>query len=218
MKMLLPVVEKFVSIQGEGEWTGAVMTFIRFGGCPVGEAGSVEGKGKGWDICTLPNGYRFKCDTAFASKALESDVDIAVEIPSNTHVCITGGEPAIYDLTGLVERLIHKNVWVHVETSGTVEPKPWMKECWITVSPKQGYRDDMIKEADEIKWLISKRCGLGQEEIDKLLSWVEMGKSVFLQPIYDVDYEKNLEYAIIMCKSFSQLRLSVQLHKIIGVR
>lgn len=213
----LPVVEKFVSIQGEGYWTGSPMWFIRLGGCPVGQAGGEEGSGKGWDTCTLPSGYKFRCDTTWAATENVPIEELIDWVPYDVDVCITGGEPIAYDLTELVKGLQEKNVQVHLETSGVGVYQPWMEDCWITISPKQGYNIEVLLKANEIKWLVSSRLKLSQLEIDDLLSWSQ-GRWVFLQPVYDVDYKENLRYCIEMVKQFPSWKLSIQLHKVIEVR
>ena len=137
-------------------------------------------------------------------------------VPIDVDVCITGGEPIAYDLTELVKGLQEKNVQVHIETSGVGKYQPWMEDCWITVSPKQGYNPQVLVAANEIKWLVS-RIKLTQGEIDDLLFWTHC-RWVFLQPVYDVDYKENLRYCIEMVKQYPVLKLSIQLHKVIEVR
>ena len=170
--MQFPVAEKFTSVQGEGVYTGVVMSFIRLVGCSVG-----------WKVCHA-------CDTDF-DKAYEHlgggmfTVEQLVEWVKQSrvnHVCISGGEPLDRDIRPLLFALTSDTVTCHIETSGT--KKPWWLDVttratigwhdistetenivsalsvplWITVSPKPGYLEPMLAIADEIKVIVG---GLG---------------------------------------------------------
>lgn len=199
-----PIVEMFESIQGEGYNTGLSMFFIRFGGCSVGRH---EG------FCTPYFGPRFECDTEYQIAIKKSLTQILEAIPKNTkRICITGGEPLMYNLNPLILALA-KKAQIHIETSGTIKPKNFKWElCHVTVSPKVGC--DLLfwkSKAWELKFLVEKNLEV---------SWNEFAKysRVSIQPIWNKNYKKNLQYAIKSCKEYPFLRLSLQMHKYIGVK
>jgi 7-carboxy-7-deazaguanine synthase len=212
------IAERFKSIQGEGFWTGTPMAFIRFAGCSVGKK-----------VC-------HSCDTDFEQiypwkdGGVFSARELAEWTKGYRHVCLTGGEPFDHDLLPLITALWREHGMgrltsdIHIETSGT-KPVPWAQSddpgVWICVSPKPGYREDMIQRADEIKIIVpGLGAGDGWPDLTAALMWsTHLGKVVFLQP-------KNLRNEIdplwlsrvqAILKEHPTLRLSAQLHKILQV-
>ncbi len=176
--MKYPLAEKFKGVvQGEGLYTGTPMAFLRFVGCSVGKT-----------ICV-------HCDTAFERMNLSlggglHTVDELVHwvIPYE-HVCLTGGEPLDRDLSPLIHAFSKHDIRVHIETSGTIYP-PWLDSkflhtasVWLCVSPKPGWKQEMIDVADEVKVILG---GLGDgpswPTIEHAVKWADEGKLVFLQP------------------------------------
>lgn len=242
--MTYKLAERFKSIQGEGVYAGTPMAFIRFVGCSVGKK-----------ICQ-------HCDTDFEKVGSDwrgggefSTEQLKQWLADYQHVCLTGGEPLDQDLVPLLEQLCVGGRMAHIETSGTVKPHPdvgiseeKVENLWVCVSPKPGFREDMIRMADEIKVIVP---GLGTPEsvetilaqtqtngrswhvraydspstfrwptLEDALRWADMGKTVFLQPRngkYDVD-KQNLLYVQDVIAEHPQLRLSVQMHKILKVQ
>jgi 7-carboxy-7-deazaguanine synthase len=220
-----PIAEKFKSVQGEGVHTGVPMAFIRLVGCSVGK-----------HICHA-------CDTDFEAvhEKLGGGLFTAGELNSwvddYLHVCITGGEPMMRDIYGLIHTLsvgfddgVRFERKVHVETSGTRIPE-WLfelkkamgKQLWITVSPKPGYLEEMIGiYADELK-VVYKGLGDGPGwmTLDEILKWSEEEDfPVYLQPRNDKHtvIQSNLREVIDIVERNPTLRLSVQLHKFLEVR
>jgi 7-carboxy-7-deazaguanine synthase len=211
--MIYPVVEKFKAIQGEGLYTGTPMAFIRLKGCSVGKT-----------IC-------HNCDTDFKDLypwkgGGEYDShDLLKWVDPYRHMCITGGEPFDHDLEDLFG-LTPNSVQMHVETSGTVLLPPWVnlfgtKDIWICCSPKPGWRESVIKEAHEVKVIVG---GLGSGDgwptLEDALRWASEDKLVYLQPVNKKNEPDRLtlSHALELVDTYPQLRLSVQLHKYIGVR
>lgn len=196
----------FESIQGEGEYVGTPMFFIRFGSCPVGK---VKGE------CLTFDGIKFECDTKYQQFEKKTIPQIVSEIPLGIkYVCLTGGEPFLYNLNPLLQRLILIGVSIHIETSGTVKPKRflWSRVDWVTVSPKVCCDFDFWdKHCSSYKFLIDfKTKGLFLEEFKN-------NGEIFLQPIKDKNYKRNLNKALELCHKYN-VRLSLQMHKYIGVR
>lgn len=214
--MRYQIAEKFKSLQGEGVYTGTPMAFIRFVGCSVGKK-----------ICN-------HCDTDFEKKLSwrgggEFDhEDLLNWVDFNgrmDHICLTGGEPLDNDLEEFVKNAVELGKTVHIETSGTIlmplELLPYRNCLWICVSPKPGYNHTMIEMADELKIIVP---GLGNGEgwmtLEDALFWAFKRKVVFLQPRngkYDVD-KTNLTYVLDLLRDHPELRLSVQMHKILKVQ
>lgn len=142
------VAEKFKSVQGEGIYTGTPMAFIRFIGCSVGKK-----------ICQ-------GCDTDFDEELkwrgggeFTSSELLQWAYPYK-HICLTGGEPLNQNLQDLVFDSVQK--MIHIETSGTVDiPNlDWFSnKRHICVSPKPGFKESVIDQADEVKVIVP---GLGK--------------------------------------------------------
>lgn len=208
--------EKFVAPQGEGLYAGVPMAFLRFVGCSVGQK-----------TCTA-------CDTDF--DRMRSDLGGGVHTldgilafaENHEHVCLTGGEPLDRDLSEMVDALVAAGHVVHVETSGTREPD-WLESAidrhadsfWLTVSPKPGYLAAMIALADEVKVIVGGLGdGPGWPTLEDAVQWADMGKLVYVQPRnhrLDVNPE-TMRDAVAAVALHPQLRLSVQLHKVIRTR
>lgn len=211
------VSERFKSIQGEGVFTGTPMAFIRFVGCSVGK--------KTCNACDTD----FEAIHNFRGGGEYTALDLLLWAARPTcfqHVCLTGGEPFDQDLVPL----LRENEWAdkfHIETSGTVfatiDPHLWdfRDRLWICVSPKPGYQEGMIEEANEVKVIVpGLGSGPGWPTVQDAIRWADHGKIVFLQPRNlrsEVD-RTNLTLCQELVQEHPQLKLSVQLHKLLSVR
>jgi hypothetical protein len=129
------------------------------------------------------------------------------------------------------------DLMLHLETSGTkwlteVMTRPvFRKRLWVCVSPKPGFIEDVVLAADEVK-VIMPGLGVLKHGIPVLtdrgpwptlqdaLRWADAGKVVFLQPRNgrnDID-QTNLRLCQDIVAEYPQLRLSVQLHKVLHVQ
>lgn len=218
--MKYQVAERFKSVQGEGVFSGTPMAFIRFVGCSVGKK-----------ICQ-------HCDTDF-ERTLPwrgggsfTERDLWIWAHPYRHICLTGGEPFDQDLLPIFEDNESADMF-HIETSGTRPLPDWWDRFatyagepgrgWLCVSPKPGFLEDTVAVADEIKVIVP---GLGNGEgwpsLEDAIRWAHWKPSrpVFLQPRngrFDVD-KQNLLYVQDLIKDNPELRLSVQLHKILKVQ
>ncbi len=134
---LLPISERFVSIQGEGARTGRLSYFLRVYHCNL--------------RCTF-------CDTPYSFSGNHFTKipvsDIAAHINSFTHiknVVITGGEPCIYDLSPLILELPEKEI--EIETNGTLIPKFSLDRIHWNVSPKTSNSGETIVPASLKFWV-----------------------------------------------------------------
>ena len=139
---LLPVMEHFYTIQGEGYYQGRAAYFVRLGGCDVG-CPWCDVK-ESWDAAAHPQ--------------MSVEEIVAIIVDSGAKICvITGGEPLMYDLNELTAALRDKNIRSHVETSGAYPARGVFD--WITVSPKR-YKppvESVLPLANELKVVINHR-------------------------------------------------------------
>jgi 7-carboxy-7-deazaguanine synthase len=203
--------EIFYTLQGEGVHAGRPAIFIRFTGCNLQcdlEAGPLS-----------PGG--FACDTEFVSgtaMTLEQIVSqVSTSFPSATPgvlAVLTGGEPGLQIDEELVKELQSMGLVVAVETNGT-RPIP---DCvdWITVSPKVAEHAIAQVTADEVKYVRGYGQGIPKTSVlprrDKLKQWIS--------PAFDGGYvnRRTLQWCIALCKENPSWSLSVQAHKLWGVR
>ena len=225
--MKYKVVERFRSVQGEGYWTGTQMDFVRLSQCPVG---GVNG------LCQMWDGTHFICDTGNAYKKIRDrkrettewhpytevnevlSAEDIVKGMETDHLCLTGGEPLVYDIGPIVEKL-HPSKKLHIETSGTVDGCPWWSP-WITLSPKAGCTGNMLAIANELKLLVHH-----DTTEDQIKDWIKKfnpeSRHFYLQPIEDlnpVQWKLNIARAMELLKVNKHIRLSIQVHKAIEVR
>lgn len=215
--------EMFETIQGEGYFTGVPSVFIRLHGCPVG-CSWCDTKHT-WDINPdkqIPFRDLLAKTTDDECWSLQSSKQLFAHIQENysaKHIVITGGEPCLYDLTELTGLLTDNGYSCQIETSGTFEilTNPL---TWVTVSPKiamkGGYEvlKSAIDRADEIKHPVAMHKHI--EELDELLAKADTldNKTICLQPISQKANATQLAIKYCIERNW---RLSVQLHKYIGI-
>jgi len=222
---MLRINELFVTIQGEGSFTGYPSIFIRLQGCNVGCAWC-DTKHT-WDVVAddeISLEYMFAKDSdssCYASVTSDTLVNyILANYPQVKHIVITGGEPAIYDLILLTTLLINHSKSVQLETSGTseilVHPDTWVTlSPKIMISPDKKLLDSSILRANEIKFPIGKMADI--DMIHKLVENYPILNSIqiWLQPI------SQNKTALALCIEQSiknNWYLSVQVHKYIYIR
>lgn len=199
----LPVHETFHSWQGEGLHMGRSACFIRLFGCPL-HCPWCDSAGT-WHPDYIPQKInRVECGD-LATWALSINPEFVV---------ITGGEPAIHDLTELTGLLRQQGLPVHIETSGAFPLKGQFD--WITVSPKkaQQARTEVLVAANEQKWIIEK-----PEDLDYWFHELQPlpdGQTVWLHP----EWSKRKDAAVLQAISEwiksrgSPFRAGWQLHKL----
>ena len=220
---VLNINEMFETIQGEGVYTGVPAIFVRLQGCPVG-CPWCDTK----HTWTLDENLIDSVD-AVINKSEESERFFGIsdlgllalfeqQGYNAKHVVITGGEPCMYDLTGLTELLHERGFTSQIETSGTFEVK-CAQQTWVTVSPKVNMKGgydvltSALQRANEIKHPIAMQKHV--DELDALLAGIDLtDKVVCLQPISQ--QTRATELAIKTCID-RNWRLSLQTHKYVGI-
>lgn len=228
-----PISEIFNRPQGEGVYTGVMMTFIRLAGCTVGKPYKKSERLIGNNLdgfkelpiytekCTLYDGRVFACDTDYRVKERLTTQQISDRIPEDVmHVCITGGEPCMHNIMDLIPQLTNNGKrQIHIETSGTIN---WcLKPTWITVSPKKGVTTFMLDTCDELKLLVDEKFNPEELIPDSLVLPLTIAKQkpTYLHP---VNYEKSInETNVRLClkwqEKYPQFRVGLQLHKALSI-
>ena len=214
------VKELFPTLQGEGAHTGRAAVFCRFAGCNLW-SGREEDRATA--VCKF-------CDTDFVGSdgdgggKFETAQDLANAVesswrstsagPQQRYVVFTGGEPLLQLDEQLIEKLHQKGFEVAIETNGTIKVPRGVD--WVCVSPKAG-SDLIVLQANELKLVIPQE---GQDSLEKLLARFEKMdyRNRFLQPMDGTNLKINTELAISLCQKRPLWRLSLQSHKLIGIR
>jgi len=195
----LPVMEAFFTIQGEGGFSGSAAYFIRLGGCDVGCVWcDVK---ESWDADAHPK----KSVSELVAGAKDSGAEIAV---------ITGGEPAMHDLTELTDHLRKSGLRTHIETSGAHSlTGEWH---WICFSPKKfkAPLDEVYDVADELKVVVYNKHDLKWAETHA--AKVRKDCLLYLQPEWDRT-ETVMPMIVEYVKTHPKWRISLQTHKYMNI-
>ncbi len=194
----LPIVETFHSVQGEGAWTGTNAFFIRLAGCDVG-CWFCDTK-ESWNLRHPPREIR-----DLVAEAIAANPAIVV---------ITGGEPLMHDLTVLSHALHDVGLRVHLETSGAHLFSGQFD--WVTLSPKVSKppHESVYAHASELKIVVANSQDLiwAEQQSAKVLAPVIR----YLQAEWNTEGSRDLIFDYVL--RHPQWRISVQTHKMLGVR
>jgi 7-carboxy-7-deazaguanine synthase (Cx14CxxC type) len=214
------VKELFPTLQGEGAHAGRAAVFCRFAGCNLW-SGREEDRATA--VCQF-------CDTDFVGSdgagggKFETPALLADTIeevwnstsagPQQRYVVFTGGEPLLQLDTLLIDALHVKGFAVAIETNGTIKVPKGVD--WVCVSPKAG-SNLIVLQADEMKLVIPQAGHVALETV--LARFEKMDyRNRFLQAMDGPNLQENLALAVHLCQKRPLWRLSVQTHKIIGIR
>ena len=213
--MSYSVKEIYYTLQGEGTWTGRAAVFLRFSGCNLWSGREEDRASAACRFCDTdfvgvdgPGGGRFP-DAASLAAAVAAAWDAPRPDRGRPLVVCTGGEPLLQVDEGLVEALHAEGFEVAVETNGTRTPPPGLD--WVTVSPKAG-TGLVLASGDELK-LVVPQVGAEPERYEAL----PFG-AFFLQPMDGPDRDANVAAAAAYCLAHPRWRLSLQTHKLAGLR
>ena len=196
---LLPVMEHFYTLQGEGFHQGKAAYFIRLGGCDVGCV---------W--CDVKDSWD-------AEKHPKTDVGSLRSVVGKTPaemVVITGGEPLMYDLDELTRELQSAGYKTHIETSGAYPLSgSW---DWICLSPKKFKAPlaGILPHANELKVIIFNKSDFDWAE--NYAALVSPNCKLYLQPEWDKASQMT-PLIIDYIKANPKWELSLQIHKYINV-
>ena len=205
----LPVVETFHSLQGEGLHAGRSAFFIRLGGCSVGCS---------W--CDTKHSWPAAVHPQRPLEQLQAEAQAAAAAGA-AFVVITGGEPLHHDLTALCSALHELGLPVHLETSG-VDPLSGRFD-WITLSPKRQAppRAELLAACQELKVVVHEPADLAFAEAMAEAALAGHGPDqtppvLLLQPGWQSAEGQTL--AVTQVQADPRWRLSLQSHKLLGVR
>ena len=190
-------------------WAGRPAVFCRFAGCNLWTGLEADRAAAVCRFCDTdfvrPDAGKFAGATALAD-AIEAAWPAG---PSHRFVVLTGGEPLLQVDEALLAALHARGFFVAVETNGT-QPAPAGLD-WICVSPKAGAAM-VLRAGDELK-LVFPQTGAKPAQFEGLAF-----SHFLLQPMDGPDAAANTQAAIAYCLAHPQWRLSVQTHKVLGLR
>ena len=214
--MSYQVKEIFYTLQGEGANAGKPAVFCRFAGCNLWSGREQD---RATAICQF-------CDTDFvgtdgtlggrfdSAQALAAQIAGLWPASDSAHrfVVLTGGEPLLQVDTGLIDALHAQGFKIAVETNGSLEAPAGID--WICVSPKAG-APWAQRQGQELK-LVWPQTGFS---LDDLQMMQELAfEHHHLQPLDNILRAKNTEICIAMCLENPAWKLSLQTHKMTGIR
>ena len=195
---MLPLMEEFYTIQGEGYHTGNAAYFIRVGGCDVG-----------CHWCDVKESWNAE---VHPPTHVNTIVNHAKKY-SDT-VVITGGEPLMWSMNYLTSELKNHGIKTHIETSGAYSfSGVW---DWFCLSPKKTKLplDEVYKEANELKMIIFNKNDFkfAEEQAAK----VGVNCELFLQPEWSKK-EKMTELIVEYVMKNPKWKISLQTHKYLNI-
>ena len=214
------VKEIFATLQGEGAQAGRAAVFCRFAGCNLW-SGREEDRSSA--ICQF-------CDTDFVgtdgigggkfvspeelAQAIENAWIDSMGTRLYRFVVMTGGEPLLQLDEPLIKALHAKQFEIAIETNGTIAVPKGID--WVCLSPKAG-ADLIVKQAHEIKLVVPQA---GHQPIESVLQRFEAMdfRHRYIQAMDGPNLSDNMAFAVQLCQKHPLWRLSVQTHKMIGIR
>lgn len=195
---VLPLMEAFYTLQGEGFYKGTVAYFIRLGGCDVG-----------CHWCDVKESWDASLHTL---TPIETIVQKALQYSKT--IIITGGEPLMYNLLPLTQLLKSKGARTHIETSGA-HPLTGIWD-WICLSPKKNKRPLPLihQKANELKMIIYNQNDFLFAEEMSALTQPECIR--YLQPEWSRK-EKMIPKMVEYVLAHPQWKISLQMHKYLDI-
>jgi 7-carboxy-7-deazaguanine synthase (Cx14CxxC type) len=206
------VKEIFYTLQGEGANAGRAAVFCRFAGCNLWTGREADRADAICSFCDTdfvgvgPDGGKFATGSELADA-------IASRWPStesgNRFVVCTGGEPLLQLDADAIDALHERGFEIAIETNGTRQPPPGVD--WICVSPK-ARASLVLRQGHELKLIYPQQDA--EPERYETLDF----QHFFLQPMDGPDVATNTRLAVEYCLSHPRWRLSLQTHKLLGIR
>lgn len=196
--MKYPISEIFTSVQGEGQNSGRLCTFIRLAGCNLN--------------CSFCDSK----DTWNLAKGKMKSVSEIVEMIDTNFIVITGGEPLIHDLSWLINGIRREmpRAEFAIETNGTLTLGGDLGKVFVACSPKPGEYKINVEHMDEIKLVVCDN--LTVEVVERIIK-ENVDIPIFLQPEY-FGFDESVRRALTLLRKYPErLRLGIQAHKYWGV-
>ncbi|MBT8235995.1 MAG: 7-carboxy-7-deazaguanine synthase QueE [Bacteroidia bacterium] len=195
---MLPLMEEFYTIQGEGYHKGTAAYFIRIGGCDVG-----------CHWCDVKESWDADLHPATAIDPIVKNASTYSET-----IVITGGEPLMWNMEPLTKALKEKGVSTHIETSGAY---PFTGRWdWVCLSPKKNKLPlpEIYPHADELKVIVYNKHDLlfAEEQASKVNENCEL----YLQPEWSVR-DKVTPLIVDYVMAHPKWKVSLQTHKYLNI-
>ena len=195
---MLPLMEEFYTIQGEGFHTGKAAYFIRIGGCDVG-----------CHWCDVKESWNAKLHPPTSADSIVANV-----IKYANTVVITGGEPLMWELAYITNALQANNIKTHIETSGAYKLNgTW---DWICLSPKKTKLPlaEIYLKCHELKVIVFNKNDFkfAEEQAAKVGESCEL----FLQPEWS-NREKMMPLIVDYVMKNPKWKVSLQTHKYLNI-
>ena len=203
--------EIYFTQQGEGKNTGKNFVFVRFSGCNLW---SGKERNRESAICKF-------CDTDFygvdgvnggiyeAKELVRMIKSLWMVDSSPVSAVLTGGEPLLQLDDELIQELKKEDIYIAIETNGTLLAPDGID--WICMSPKAG-TEIKLRSGSEIK-VVYPQKDLDPDKFSDLDF-----ENFFIQPMDSKELESNVAKSIKFCMDNPKWRLSLQTHKILGIR
>jgi len=195
---MLPLMEEFYTIQGEGYHTGTAAYFIRVGGCDVG-----------CHWCDVKESWDAELHPATATDSIVENAKKYCDT-----VVVTGGEPLMWNMNYLTKHLQFLNIKTHIETSGAYTlTGQWN---WICLSPKKNKLPllEIYEKANELKIIVYNKNDFkfAEEQAAK----VNNNCVLFLQPEWS-NQKKMTPLIVDYVMNNPQWKISLQTHKYLNI-
>jgi organic radical activating enzyme len=195
---LLPLMEEFYTIQGEGFHKGTAAYFVRIGGCDVG-----------CHWCDVKESWLAELHPPTETKKI-----VANAVKYSNTIVVTGGEPLMWDMGPLTQQLKTEGVQTHIETSGAYKLSGvW---DWICLSPKKMKRptDEVYERANELKCIVYNKDDFkfAEEQAEK----VNKDCILYLQPEWS-KRDKMMPQIVDYVMANPKWKVSLQTHKYLNI-
>ncbi len=213
--MTYTVKEIFYTLQGEGAQTGRPAVFCRFSGCNLWSGREADRATAECTFCDTDfvgvgeDGGRYATAQSLAAAVRACWPNEQMATGAHPLVVCTGGEPLLQLDAAAVAALHDAGFEIAIETNGTQQAPAEID--WVCVSPK-GKTQLVLTHGDELKLVFPQADAL-PERFEHL-----QFRHFFLQPMDGPDIERNTRLALEFCLSHPRWRLSLQTHKLLGIR
>jgi len=211
--MSYQVKEIFYTLQGEGANAGRPAVFCRFAGCNLWSGREAD---RASAVCRFCDTDFVGTDGTLGGKFKDADAladQIAAQWPAgdsaHRFVVMTGGEPLLQIDSALIAALHTRGFQIAVETNGSLAAPEGID--WLCVSPKAG-APWVQREGQELKVVWP------QPELDLDALEAARFSHRYLQPMDNPERARNTDTCIALCLARPAWRLSLQTHKITGIR
>lgn len=214
--MTYSVKELFYTLQGEGAQTGRASVFCRFSGCNLWSGLEKDRYKTVCPFCDTDfvgtdgeGGGKFHDARQLTDAIISTWPQIGNTLDAKPYVVFTGGEPLLQLDSPLIQRLHDAGFEVGVETNGTIAAPEGID--WLCVSPKQ--LDNLAQRSGNELKLLYPRHDLAPEKFESLDF-----QYFFLQAVDEPGGTDHLQAVIQYCLDHPRWRISLQTHKLLGLK